>query len=473
MGSISRVGGALAVAACVGMFGATVGAAPDKLAGARKKYEAAVRKNTFEIGKAHIELGLWARDAGLPVQSTAEFLRAEELAGDEMPIAGKIVAIMRAYGDKFWKSVQKHPVALLRTYESKADKIEADGLKDRLRLAKDAASWGLEEESFAEYLAAVRLVDAPLAFDAKEQLILPTGLLEPAISARIKAAAISINEKLYVRDEVLALVPEMKEISEADGPRVRVRTQGGAKEAEDVLAIVTALLPALEADLDGRPTRKMQIFVFKEKKQYLTFLKATKQERYEVATGLADGATNTALVNAEGLSPDTVRRVAMHEVAHLFMYGVTPAVMPSWYAEGFADTYGGTGTFTWDGKALVAGGPLEKSLVASVQGDDGFLPLAELTAGDALALLSKDRPRATRFYVESWAFLRFLRTAAPADLRDRFRLFELACRGGAVGAKAGKARERDTAPGREAFAKAFGADLPALEKAFRGWLATL
>lgn len=240
-----------------------------------------------------------------------------------------------------------------------------------------------------------------------------------------------------------------------------------------MLAIVTALLPALEADLDGRPTRKMQIFVFKEKKQYLTFLKATKQERYEVATGLADGATNTALVNAEGLSPDTVRRVAMHEVAHLFMYGVTPAVMPSWYAEGFADTYGGTGTFTWDGKALVAGGPLEKSLVASVQGDDGFLPLAELTAGDALALLSKDRPRATRFYVESWAFLRFLRTAAPADLRDRFRLFELACRGGAVGAKAGKARERDTAPGREAFAKAFGADLPALEKAFRGWLATL
>ncbi len=473
MRATSGVGRAVAAFVGFALLAASVGAAPDKLAAARKKYEAAAHRNTFEIGKAHIELGLWARDAGLPVQSTAEFLRAEELAGDEMPIAGKIVAIMRAYGDKFWKSVQKHPVALLRTYESKADKIEADGLKDRLRLAKDAASWGLDEESFAEYLAAVRLLDAPLAFDAKEQLILPVGVLEPGISARIKAAAISINEHLYVRDEVLALVPEVKEISEADSPRVRVRTQGGSKEAEDVLAIVTALLPALEDDVDGRPTRKMQVFVFKEKKHFLTFLKATKQEKFEIATGLADGATNTALVNAEGLSPESIRRVAMHEISHLFMYGVTPAVMPSWYAEGFADTYGGTGTFTWDGKSLVPGGPLEKSLLEGVKGDDGFLPLADLTAGDALALLSKDRPKASRFYVESWAFLRFLRTAALPEIRDRFRLWELACRGGAVGAKAGKARERDTAPGREAFAKAFGADLPALEKAFRGWLTTL
>ena len=286
MGSLSGIGRTLLAMIALMPFAAPSGAAPDKLAAARKKYEAAAHKNTFEIGKAHIELGIWARDAGLPIQATAEFLRAEELAGDEMPIAGKIVAIMRAYGDKFWKSVQKHPVALLRTYENKADKIEADGLKDRLRLAKDAASWGLDEESFA-------------------------------------------------------------------------------------------------------------------------------------------------------------------------------------------DTYGGTGTFTWDGKAFMPGGMLAKGLTDGIKTDEGFLPLADLTAGDALALLSKDRPKASRFYAESWAFLRFLRTGSLPEIRDRFRLWELACKGGAIGAKAGKARDRDTAPGREAFQKSFGADLPALEKAFRAWLATL
>lgn len=463
---------ALCVAvALIGIGGARAGA--DKLDAARAKFKVEAHKNVFLTGKAHIELGLWARDAGLVPQATAEFLRAEELTGDEMPLAGKIVAIMRAYGDKFWKNVQKHPVALLRTYESKAERIDAGLLKDRLRLAKDAATWGLDDESFEEYLAAVRTIDDPLVFDAKEQLILPTGTLSPELSARVKAVSIAINDKLYIRDEVLALVPDVKTISEADGERVRVRTMGSPKEAEDIRAIVMALLPALEADLDGRPTRKMQVFVFKEKKAYVAYLAGTKQDGYAVAMGLADGATNTALVNGEGLSPDTLRTAAMHEIAHLFMYGVTPAVMPSWYSEGFADTYAGTGTFTWDGKTLLPGGLLAKGLLGAVKSDAGFLPLLELTAGDALAYITKDRAKASRFYAEAWAFLRFLRTATNQEMGERFHLWELACRGGAIGAQAGKARMRDTAPGRESFQKAFGADLPKLETAFRAWLATM
>jgi len=447
--------------------------AADKIDAARAKFKVAAHKNTFETGKAHIELGLWCRDAGLVPQATAEFLRAEELAGDEMPIAGKIVAIMRAYGDKFWKTVQKHPVALLRTYESKARAIDADSIKDRLRLAKDALAWGLDEEGFQTYLDAVRLIDAPLQFDAKDQLILPTGTLPPEVSARIKAAAIAINEKLYVRDEVLSLVPDVKQISEADGERVRVRTMGSMKEAEDVRAIVLAELPALESDLDGRPTRKMQVFVFKERKAYRAFLAATKQDGFASALGLADGASNTALINGEGVTPDDLRSTALHEVAHLFMYGVTPAVMPSWYAEGFADQFGGRGTWQWDGKVLSTGGMLPSGPLQALKTDAGFVPLAELCVAQAQELIAKDLSKASRFYAESWALLRFLRTASSQELGERFHLWELACRGGAVGAEPGKARQRNTVPAQESFQKAFGADLPKIEAAFRAWLATL
>ena len=444
----------------------------DKLDDARAKFKRATFVNTFEVGKAHIELGLWARKAGLPVQATAEFLRAEELAGDEMPIAGKIVNIMRTAGDRFWKGVQKHPVALLRTYENKAQAIDADALKAQLRLARDALAWGLEEEGFEAYLTAVRLIDAPLQFDAKDQLILPVGVLPPGISARIKAGAITINDQLYVRDEVLALLPDVKTISEADGARVRVRTMAGVKEAEDVRAIVTALLPALEAELDGRPTRKMQVFIFKEKKAFLAYLAATKQDQYGVAAGLADGTTNTALINAEGISPEMIRSHALHEITHLFMYGVTPVVMPSWYAEGLADAYGGAGTFEWDGTTLRTGGPLSTSHLAPLKTDDGYLPLAELLAADALEVIAKDRARSARFYAESWAFLRYMRTATSQELGERFHLWDLSCRGGAIGASRGGARVRDTAPGRESFQRAFGADLAKIEPAFRAWLAT-
>lgn len=453
--------------------GPRTASAADKLDVARAKLKAAERKAIFETGAAHIELGIWCRDAGLIPQATAEFLRAEELAGEEIPRAGKIVAIMRQYGDKFWKAVQKHPVALLRTYESKARALDADMLKDRLKLAKDALAAGLEEEGFALYLEAVKLIDSPLQFDAKDQLILPIGLLSPELSARIKAAAISINDKLYVRDEVLSLVPDIKEISEADGERVRVRTMGSMKEAEDIRAIVLAELPALENDLDGRPTRKMQVFVFKEKKAYRAFLAATKQDGFASALGLADGASNTALINGEGVTPDDLRSTALHEVAHLFMYGVTPAVMPSWYAEGFADQFGGRGTWQWDGKVLSTGGMLPSGTLQALKADTGFIPLAELCVAQAQELIAKDLSKASRFYAESWALLRFLRTASSQELGERFHLWELACRGGAVGAEPGKARQRNTVPAQESFQKAFGADLPKIEAAFRAWLATL
>jgi hypothetical protein len=474
-----QVGGRLLLAAGMLLAAAVLLAAPgrhasagDKLEAARQKYRVAAHKNLVECGAAHIKLGIWARDAGLPVQATAEFLRAEELAGPEMPIAGRIVSIMRTYGDKFWKGVQKKPVALLRTYENKARDIEDAATKDRLRLGKDAASWGLVEESYAEYVAAVRMTDAPLAFDAKGQVILPVAILPPDVSARMKAEAIAINDKLYLRDEFLEAIPDVKTIAESDGVRVRVRTMGGTTEAEDVRRIVEAVLDAIENDLGGRPTRKLQVFVFKEAGPWGAWLRASKQEAFAVATGLADGRTFTALVNGTGLSPETIRRVALHEVAHLFMYGVTPAVMPSWYSEGFADAYGGSGTFTWDGKTLVSGGTLEPSLLAEVKTDAGYLPLAELVGGNALSLLQTDKPRASRFYAESWAFLRFLRTGAPAAVRDRFALWELACRGGAIGAKAGRARERDTAPAEASFGQAFP-DLPVIEKAFVAWLRAL
>ena len=89
------------------------------------------------------------------------------------------------------------------------------------------------------------------------------------------------------------------------------------------------------------------------------------------------------------------------------------------------------------------------------------------------AMTSVVAAAASRFYAESWALLRFLRTAATQELGERFHLWEIACRGGAIGAQAGKARERDTVPARQSFQKTFGADLPKIEKAFRAWLATL
>ena len=165
--------------------------------------------------------------------------------------------------------------------------------------------------------------------------------------------------------------------------------------------------------------------------------------------------------------------MCLHEMSHLFMYGVTPVVMPSWYSEGFAETYGGEGTFAWKDGKLVAGGVMQGSEIAPIKGAPGYISLSELLGGDALKILTKDRAGGRRFYAESWAFLRWIRTASSPEMQSRFHLFETVCRGQALGAQAGKPREQDANPALSEFQRRFGADLPTMEKAFKEWLAAL
>lgn len=439
----------------------------------RALFAGAQRKIRWEAGLAHIELGSWCRDAGLVPQATAEFLRAVEVTEGQMPYAIKVVDLMRRLDDKFWKTVQKHPKALLDTYEKKVKRVEIDHQKVRMRLAKDALEAKLEEEGYGEYAAVVRMTNAPLVFDAAGQVVIDAGKLPLDVSTRMKAEAITIDGKPYLRDDFLQLVPDVKEVYEADGDRLRVRSAISAEQARDAHAIVTALLPFLEDDLDGRPTRKLQLFVFKDRATYGTWCDKAGRGAFRAASGLADGATFTAVVCGESLPIESLRGMCMHELAHLFQYGVTPAVMPSWYAEGFAETWGGDGTFAWEAGRLTPGGLMAKGRVAGLLAPDGALPLADLLRGNALQLLTAARAKGSIFYAQSWAFLRYVRTAAPPDVRARFRQWELMCRGAALGAQAGKPHEEDTLPATEAFQKVFGAELPALEAGFLAWLRTL
>lgn len=450
--------------------GLAVGGERD-MARARALFAQAQRGIKLEASAAHIKLGIWCRDAGLPPQATAEFLRAVEVSEGQHPLAIKLVDIMRTWGDKFWKYVQKKPKAILDTYEKKARQVELDMQRQRLRLARDAIKADLIEEGYGEYCAVVRLTDLPLTFDDTGAVVIEAGKLPADISARMKAEAITIGGKPYLRDAFLALLPEVKEVFEADGERLRVRCVASAEQAADVHAIATAMLPALEDETDGRPTRKMQLFVFKDRASYGTWCKAAGREAFAAAAGLADGATFTAVVCAENLPPESVRGMCLHELAHLYQYGVTPAVMPSWYAEGFAETFGGDGTFAWDGKTLTAGGMMSKARLAAIRGDGAYLPLADLLKGNALKILIAAREKGASFYTQSWALFRYLRTAAPRDVVERFRRWEAVCKGAALGAEAGKPRGDDVSPASAAFQKEFGADLAAIEAGFKAWLA--
>jgi hypothetical protein len=99
------------------------------------------------------------------------------------------------------------------------------------------------------------------------------------------------------------------------------------------------------------------------------------------------------------------------------------------------------------------------------------MPLRDLLAGDAETLWQTDRDQAVLFYTTAWAFQRFLRSA-ECQWREEFEAFEAQCRGGALGATAGKAKG-DRKPAQAVFDERFGKQLDAIEKAFHAFLKKL
>jgi hypothetical protein len=450
-------------------------AAPDRTEAARKELAGKKKEALVQASRRHVELGIWCRDAGMVSQASNEFVRAVEVSEGQDAWAVNILKLMRKLDDAFWKKVAKNPgAAMLRTYEKRARKADEEALEDRVALAKWAGKKKeLTEEAFQEWQGVVRLTDKPLEVGADGVVTLPAGLVPPEISKRLLDEAVTINGKRWVRDEFLAKMPEIKELDEAESDELRVRSQGGPEQAKDLLAICRACLPTLEADTGGRPTRRMQVFVFAKRADYALYMDRAGLPQHKLAAGVADGATFTTVIAGEGMEVETLRGVALHEMSHLYQYGVTPVVMPSWYAEGFAETYGGEGTFTWDGATLKPAGVMSGGRLEALKTDAGYLPFATLLAGDALKLINEGKGGWAPFYAQSWALRRWLRTAAPDEVRERFSLWETMCRGAALGAQQGKPNEGDTTPAQEAFQRILGKDLPALEPAFRKWLATL
>jgi hypothetical protein len=441
---------------------------------AAEELRARKKEALVKASRRHVELGIWCRDAGLVSQASAQFIRAVEVSEGEDAWAVRILDLMRRLDDAFWKKVMKNPgPAYLRTYAKRAKKAEEDSLDDRLALAKWAAKKKeLGEEAFAEFQAIVRALDLPLETDATGAVVLPSGPLPPEISKRLVDGAIMINGRRWVRDAFLSKMPEITEVQEATSESLRVRTQGGEAQAKDLLAVCEACLPSLETDTGGRPTQRMQVFVFAKRADYETWLDRADLAGFKKAAGVADGATFTTVIAGEGLEGAALHGVTLHEMSHLFQYGVTPVVMPSWYAEGFAETYGGDGTFTWDGTTLKGGGVMASHRVAPLKAE-GYVPFAQLFASDALKLIQAAQGGAGTFYASSWALRRWLRSGAAPEIAERFAMWETMCRGGALGATAGKPHSGDTTPATQLFQTMLGGQLPALEPAFKAWLATL
>ncbi|HKB15786.1 MAG TPA: hypothetical protein VKF62_06960, partial [Planctomycetota bacterium] len=419
---------------------------------ARKEFDKRREETVLRAGQRHLEYGVELRKRGLTTQAAEQILLAVEASEGRNPGATTVLSLMRALDDKFWsKKAPKPTKAGIDAYTKEAAKLARQGRKERVDLALLAHTRGLGGEAGREVRGLLSSRDDPLEFDASGSLLLEGEKIPPEVSKPIREEAIEINGRLYGRDLFLSRLPALGRIFEKTSPELRVRSTRSAEEAETFHVLASALLPRLEADIGARPGRRLQLVLLGERKTYEAYLDAAHLEGHKTVDGLADREAFVALVCAHGLGEPTLQRVALHELTHLFERGCSSAVMPGWYMEGFAETYGGDGVFRWDGSRLETGGDFDRGRIEELQ--TNRFSLEEFLTADPLDLWGRDREGTLRFYAQSWAFLRYLRAGAGAEISDRLARWEAMCRGSAIGAVAGAPLKTDQAEAQALFLK--------------------
>lgn len=446
-----------------------------------RAYEKKRKEELIATGQRHVDLGWSIKDKGLIPQATYQFVLAVELSEGQHQGAAMVLNIVRQYEEAFWKKRRKKPrKGALQAYEKKAAKLVEEDAKGQVELARAAWKAELVDETKAHLVAAMQfgeVVDIGARGDAKvgrfkvEEELLPW-LLEQTIEVgdgerRIDPARLAGA----VQGGAVAAggaQPKLAGLREVASDALVLQSDLDEAAVRDMHALATALWEPLRDRLDGAPTRRLQVIVFDKRSDYDAYLQARGFGDVGSAGFSAYGWLQ-AMVCAEGLDADSRNALLLHELTHLFFFATSPIAMPDWYAEGFAETFGGQGTFTWDGKQLDAGAKMSDDRLAAIRARP--MTLQQVLAGSAIQLLRQDKQEGLRFYTMAWALHRWLSTGEHA-WRERFDAWEARLRGTLPGRNSTRGLGSPQAA-TEAFLAEFKDDLDVMQTAFAEYLRTL
>jgi hypothetical protein len=423
-------------------------------------------------GQRHLQLGAWARDQGLVPQATTQFRRAVEVSEGNNPGAVTVLGIMRGYGDDFWSQRRKKPSrTLLVDFQKRAARAEEQLQKDHLDLGALALAAKLDDAAKLHYRTALSL-GAELERDGKGGYRIAKKRIADELGEWLAGEVHEAADGRPVFEPAGSTAPRLAGLVVHEDDALQVRTDLSVAVAAELHALGTALLPHVRERLDGTPTRRLVLTVFSRRQDFVDYLTARGLGDWSAGGGLADYATFQTLVSAEGHDgqpwpKESLHALVLHELAHLCFFAVAPAAMPDWYAEGFAESFGGAGTFAWDGKALAVGLPLQGPRLAALRAAP--FPVRQLVDARIAPLLAREPERALVFYTQCQALLAFLREA-DCPWREKFALFEAKCRGQNLGAAEGTAAGNHV-PATAEFVRLFAADYDTIDAAFVAWLA--
>ena len=422
----------------------------------------------IEVGIRRLELGLECRRKGLEVLGAREIHRAVQLSeGRHLPAREALdeIAAESASASRRGKPPSAGKIEGVHT---KVQRLRRRDQEEQYELARWAEKKELFPQAEREFLDLLAGLEGPLESDARGRILTPAGRIPLRVSEPVLARAVPIGGRPYLRTERLDWIGADVEVFEHAGEHLRVRGLRDREEVERMHALCSQLLEPLTLRLEGRPARVPTLFLFPDLTSYRSAAAAAGLAPPEGVQGIADLGGDTALVCSADLEPELVLGLALHELTHVVAQGVSPSVLPSWFGEGLAESWGGQGTFAVADGRLAFGGPMSPHRLAPLVDPSTPFSLAELVTTDVLTLWAEDPAAARTFYARSWAALRFLESEAEPAITSRFGSWVHGCRAGALGAADGS-----PVAAQEHFVALFEEDLPALEAPFRAWLLRL
>ncbi|MFT4515920.1 MAG: hypothetical protein ACI89X_004201 [Planctomycetota bacterium] len=432
-----------------------------------RAYEKRLKEELLETGQRHVDLGWGVRNSGLIPQCTYQLVLAVELSEGTHGGAKWVLNVMRTYKDAFWKKKRKKPMlGAQKSYEKKATALVKKDMKGQIKLARAAGKAKLTDKMTAHLVKAMRY-GAEITFN-KSGAKIEGFKIEDELAKWLSEQTVTLKNGERRFEPAGKGAPRLEGLEEVADKHLIVRTDLDAAAAKELHALGSALWAPLQKRLDGAPTRTLRLIVFAKKVDYDAYLKAIGHSGV-VSKGLCDYGTFQTLVCAEGLESGSVNALVLHELSHLFFFGSSPVAMPDWYAEGFAESFGGQGTFAWNGKVLTVGGLMRSNRLDAIQ--ENPMTVEQVLAGNAMNLLRQDHDKAMRFYAMSWALQRFL-TTGKHRWQKRFLDWEAKCRGTLLGTQSIR---KFGSPGSatESFLAEFRRDMPLVEVAFQAWLTDL
>jgi len=427
-------------------------------------------------GQRHLAIGEWCVNKGLLEQARQEFARAISLGrGSAQEKATAALGALEALTpDQIKKRFHPPSGKELKLFRLKVAKAALDDRRGSKKLADAAWAAG---ESLADVAAAGygRLIDGARTIpeiDGEGRIVLDVGPVPAPVSKAVCDAggAITINGRPRIRTAFLRRVPSVDVLYMAECDDLALFSEKGLDEAVALHAVGAALLPYLKKDLGAEPDRGLHVCVFHSTASYDEYCAQSGHPEYTVSNGFTNLEDFLSVVrvpdkNGRALTDFQVQSIVLHELVHLFQFAVTATPMPSWYAEGIAETYGGVGTYQWaaGSKRLRIGGLVERRRIDALRVPGNLIGLDEFLRLEARNLHALDRAMTERFYTQSWAFLRFLRKGAGRTAARKLAAWETDCQNNRL----------DSAEAQRRFTIAFGKNMKSLERDFIKFVETL